>query len=722
MRPPESRLLRRLSACWPMLFPLAMLLPTLLDFPFPTSDGSFSDLAISHYPAAITLKQLLVEYRQVPLWSPHLLGGAPLAANPLYSLYYPPAWLALVLPLPAGFNLLVILHIGWGALGVYRLLRAEGLRREAAALGALGYAALPKLYAHYGAGHLTLLYAVPWTPWLLLAWRQGGFEIGRGWLRLRAGAGFILGVIFLADPRWAAYAGLLWLGYALYSLKELETTRERLRNLPKIVIQLLVALLISAPLAWPLLEFTRLSTRAQLTPAENLVFSLPPARLLGLLFPSLGAAHEFELYPGTVIILLAVLAVFWGKVRQPAGFWLAAALLSLAWSLGDNLPAIVWLAHLPGFDLLRVPPRALFITGLSQAALAAYAIHHLWGGQSLPDLPLNPARRRLGLPLAALALFGVLLAGATWVLTSQFIPSLAWGAALLAIGALWIGLRLAGRMQPRLWFLGLVVVCVLDFGVVDQMLFAARPSEEVLSEKSALVQYLEQQSGPFRVYSPSYSLPQQVSAPAGLEHVDGIDPLQVKNYVDFVSQAAGTPFAGYSVTLPSFGAGDLALDNRNAVIDAGHLGQLNVMYVAAEYPIYSPGLEWVGEFAGTQLYRNSLALPRVWLQPLTSPLGEDIQPVANLEWTPNHNRVDLGTPLNAPAWIVFSEIAYPGWRAYVNGQAATLDAAQGLLRAVHLQAGAQVVELRFQPSSIYGGLGLGLLGLALVMLLTRWTV
>ncbi len=720
MQPPESRLLRSLSIYWPVLFPLAMLLPTLLDFPFPTSDGSFSDLAVSHYPAAITLKQLLVEYHQIPLWSPHLLGGAPLAANPLYSLYYPPAWLALVLPLPAGFNLLVILHICWGALGVYRLLRAEGLRREAAALGALGFAALPKLYAHYGAGHLTLLYAVPWTPWLLLAWRQGGFEIGRSWLRLRAGSGLILGVIFLADPRWAAYAGLLWLGYAFYSLKELETTRERMRNLPKIATQILVALLVAAPLAWPLLEFTRLSTRAQLTPAENLVLSLPPARLLGLLFPSLGAAHEFELYPGAVIILLAVLAVFWGKVRQPAGFWLLAALLSQAWSLGENLPPIAWLAQLPGFDLLRVPPRALFITGLSLASLAAYAIHHIWGGKALPDLPLNPVHRRLGLPLAALALFGVLLAGATWLLTGQFVPSLAWGAAFLAVGALWIGLRLAGRVQPKIWFLGLVVVCVLDFGVVDQTLFAARAAEEVLSEKSVLVQYLQLQSGPFRVYSPSYSLPQQVSAPAGLEHVDGIDPLQVQAYASYFSRAAGTSHPAYSVTLPPFASGNPTTDNQQAVPDAAALGLLNVLYVAAEYPISTPSLNWVGEFAGTQLYRNSLALPRAWLQPLTSPLGEDIQPVANLKWTPNHIRVTLDAHLNAPAWIVFSEIAYPGWRAYVNGQLASLDAAQGLLRAVHLEAGAQVIELRFQPSSIYGGLGLGLLGLALVMLLTRW--
>ena len=42
---------------------------------------------------------------------------------------------------------------------MYRLLRAEGLEHRPALLGALAFEAIPKLFAHYGAGHLTLLYA-----------------------------------------------------------------------------------------------------------------------------------------------------------------------------------------------------------------------------------------------------------------------------------------------------------------------------------------------------------------------------------------------------------------------------------------------------------------------------------------------------------------------------------------------------------------------------------
>ncbi len=395
----------------PLLFPLALLLPGLTEFPYPPLAGSYSDLVVSHYPAAVTLKRLILEYGQLPLWSPHLLSGAPLAANPLYSLYYPPAWLALVLPLPAAFNLLVMLHLVWGGLGMLTLLRAEGLRREAAALGGLAFTALPKLYAHYGSGHLTLLYAVPWTPWLLLAWKLGGLKpIGN---RIQFGAGSILGLIFVADPRWAAYAGLLWVGYAFTGLRSSEN---RWRDLKSLAGQLITAGLIAAPLALPLLEYTRLSTRLNLTPADNLEFSLPMARLLGLMFPSWGGVHEYELYSGALILLLVVLVIFWGVVRKRAGFWLAVAAFSLLWALGENMPAMHWLAALPGFDLLRVPSRSLFLTGMAFAALAAFASHTLLGSNASPE-PAPPGR--LNLVLTGVTLFALLFAGGGWWVSGQ---------------------------------------------------------------------------------------------------------------------------------------------------------------------------------------------------------------------------------------------------------------------------------------------------------------
>ena len=147
--------------------PLLFLLWAGNGFPY-LSGAAYSDFAISHYPNALYLQRALREWHTFPWWSPLILSGAPFAADPLSSAWYPPHYLGLLFPLPFGLNLVAALHLLWGGLGMYRLLRMENLRTEAALFGALAFQMMPKVWAHYGAGHLTLLYAVMWTPWVVV--------------------------------------------------------------------------------------------------------------------------------------------------------------------------------------------------------------------------------------------------------------------------------------------------------------------------------------------------------------------------------------------------------------------------------------------------------------------------------------------------------------------------------------------------------------------------
>jgi hypothetical protein len=147
-----------------LLTPLILLLPFLNKFLYPGSGAPYSDLTITHYPNAIFLLENIHQWGTIPLWSGTILSGYPFFANPLSGLWYPPGWLALLLPLPLGFNLLVGLHLAWGGWGLYRLLRLEGLSKPAALLAGLSFACLPKLFSHYGAGHLTLLMRSPGQP------------------------------------------------------------------------------------------------------------------------------------------------------------------------------------------------------------------------------------------------------------------------------------------------------------------------------------------------------------------------------------------------------------------------------------------------------------------------------------------------------------------------------------------------------------------------------
>lgn len=707
---PDRRLVRWrmvVGRLWPLLLPLLLYLPSLGKVPFPAGGVRFSDLAVAHIPYLITLRRSLAVWGQVPLWAPNILSGAPLAANPLAGLWYPPGWLALMLPIPWGFNLLVMVHVLWGGLGMLMLLRREGCSWEAALVGALAFEGLPKLMAHYGAGHVTLVYAVAWTPWLLVV--EGWGERGRWWGRWFS-PGVVLALIFLADVRWAPPAGLLWFFWSFAHSHVGEpgraTGRERkrwlLRQLRWLVGQVLLAVGLAAPLALPLLEFTRLSTRARMTPQDVLDFSLPPARLLGLLFPDFGGFHEWVLYPGAVLLTLAVIGALQARTNCIARFWSLVTALALLYSLGKHIPGLHWLAGLPGFDVLRVPPRVLFLAAIGLAVLAALGVDRLLTSR---DLPASPASL---LSVTALGAFSLVMTAGVRLLTGSWQPNFVWGA--LMVVATWLLVQLRARLTARVWYGALLGLCLLDWAVIDRSLLDPRPVELVFAEGEAVARYLASQQGIFRVYSPSYSLPQHTAARYGLELADGVDPLQLATYADFMARATGVPVGGYSVTLPPFATGNPRVDNAAYRPHPQLLGLLNVRYVVAEFDLQVDDLVWRAQFGTSRVYENLAARPRAWVQETQ---GGAQSPAWIVSWKPNRIEVQAA----GPGTLVLSEIAYPGWEVRVDGRPADLQTVEGLLRGVALEAGVHQVVFGYRPASLLAG---GILSLLAALALLLW--
>lgn len=571
---------------WPTLFVAVVLLyvwpltrqPLGVAYP---PGSAFTDLLVSHLPNAGYARQTLWEHGQWPLWNAQLFGGQPFAADPLAGVWYPPAWLLLApgLPLTLGFNLLLALHLAWGGLGVYRLLRAEGVSGGPALLGGLAFAGAPKLVAHLGAGHVGLVFAVAWTPWLLAAVRGA---VARGGMLRGAVAGACLALTFLADVRWAYYAGVLAVAYGFWhwAARRREAQSPQgghggpplLRALLGFVV---FAVLLSAVLALPLLEFIQYSNRAALTLEEAAVYSLPPVSLLGVLIRDVGGFHEHMTYAGTVPLLLALLGL-----GRRTWFWLAASLLAAAFALGTNFVLFPLLFRfVPGLGLLRVPPRAWFVVALALCVLAGHGAHMLtetlW-----PKLMSRYANVRIRLPSAATA--------------------------LAVMG----------------------VVTVLDLARFNASLLEVRP----LPALNPASRWLLAQPGRFRVYSPSYSLP----AGDGLAHVDGVDPLQLAASAEFLEVATGVRAEGYSETIPAFRDGLPAVANRAAVPDADRLGLLNVRYVAAEFPIAHPRLALVQTYGLTRVYENRAWRERAWLADGTA---ADIA-----RWSPNRIEVTATGP------------------------------------------------------------------------------
>jgi uncharacterized membrane protein YfhO len=62
---------------------------------------------------------------------------------------------------------------------------------------------------------------------------------------------------------------------------------------------------------------------------------------------------------------------------------------------------------------------------------------------------------------------------------------------------------------------------------------------------------------------------------------------------------------------------------------------------------------------------------------------------------------EVSTPENGI--LVFSEVAYPGWEAEIDGKKTELLTADGLLRALPITAGNHRVQLTYRPTALNTG-------------------
>ena len=89
------------------------------------------------------------------------------------------------------------------------------------------------------------------------------------------------------------------------------------------------------------------------------------------------------------------------------------------------------------------------------------------------------------------------------------------------------------------------------------------------------------------------------------------------------------------------------------------------------------------------------------------------------------NRMEVETSTDAAGLLVMSEVYYPGWNAYVDGERVEVERANFLFRAVPVPAGEHTVELRYESRSLRAGIlisfltTLALAGLSAVRLAIR---
>jgi hypothetical protein len=352
-----------IAACVLVFYSVPMISP---------SASIHGDAADVHYPMQRYLSDRLMP-RRFPFWTPYVLSGYPLLANPEVGAWYPPNWPFLLAGItPRSIQLELALNAFLACLGAYLLISMHVENRMAAILGAFAYG-LSGFFAGH-ASQVSQFAAAAMLPWLLLAYRRA-LDIAP--VRYTAFGGLVGAALILAGSGQAAVSSFLGLG--LYAFGDWWRERQGwLRNVAIIGFMLAGALACAAIQLLPARELAAYSSGAadSSTIVEGV---LHPGSLMTLVAPDwLGAisggihgpsgAAQFYFYAGLLVLPLALIGAVKSRARL-AGLFL---IVPPVWYMLGPAGGLYYLGTLaPGLHRFHAPVEGWFLVALGLALLAA---------------------------------------------------------------------------------------------------------------------------------------------------------------------------------------------------------------------------------------------------------------------------------------------------------------------------------------------------------------
>lgn len=639
---------------------LLMLLPYLIFwqvwFPFSSTPILFEHGDFVEQNVAMR-RFVAGEFREgrLPLWDPYTYAGQPALSGSLFAPYYPLGWWQTLFPSSFPDWVLpveVIFHLGIGGVGTFLLVRRLTGNQWAASVSGITFE-LSGWATGYPMLQVGILETAVWLPWGLWLLERGLAR--RSWSNL-AGAAVVYGVALLAGhPQTVMY--LAYLSAAYYGYRAYEYRVQWQFAVGGGLLILFGVLGIGAAQWLPALEAYAYSPRLGLTYSE-VGNGFTWNDLTGILIPNRDTWSP--LYLGQLGVIATFVALY-KKRNKDVGFWGMVAIVSLLLSLGSNgwlYPVAYRL--LPGFAIFRNQERIALLFMMAGVVLSGYG-WHFWTAQLTPkSIP-----QRVFLVVAPLVV----------VMTLGFADF----TKILA--------PLSAGYYP-------------SSPIIDHLRTVADSTWRMSSE--GLLPDGPNAGMVYRVRDIVGNSPLHLAALD--EFTDTIPELRWWQLLNVQHVLTERMFPTDAPVVPVMST------------DRGVLYQVFVnavpVWITHEYEIAPNQSTAITHTANPALDPfRTVILEETPSLSLTAPDNDETATVTLFE----PQRLVTEITVDAPAVVVWSEIAYPGWVVRVNGSEIQALRAYGLLRAAALPAGVHTVEWRFEPPLAY--LGLGISGIALAGLL-----
>lgn len=582
-----------------------------------------------------------------PLWNPYLFGGVPYAANPNSLAVYPLVFPSLLFPAGYGTSVFFFMHWILAALGMHFFLLQRNLSQAACRAGALTY--VLSGFFWWEMIHLPVLATLSWLPWWLAFLHRMARNGKSGDAFL---AGLVFSLLFLScnyQMSWMALMG----GVVYFTFNFRMGGGEWKGWLGKagfFLWGLIPAVLWLLPSGEFILHSGRFQSAFDYSKLDTSL-SLNPLDLWQFLFPvsPLGeTALKITDYVDNMgfLGLLAPLFLFLALRRNTRSSWLwaFAALLGIGIALGPLLPLHRWVCELiPGFRFMRAPARAMVFYGFPGCVLTAVGFDRFFE-IAKPEAKVQKI------------IFGILF-------LSLFIP--VWISTPLGDSSILTAPGrapfLSGIHEPDDWS---------RVFIDDNIPYPVHWSGN---------QYL-------------FKYPINRAMTESLRSADGYDSIWLKSY----TQALTWPVATFERLLAV-----------QWTVSGSDKKGVRVAKFTETHPFV-----WVAEretvFTEPQSLEARLAQPdfnpyleTLMLKPPADSYRVHGKEKLSLQWKGQDINTDeekFQVALARPALLVFSEIYFKGWQAYLDGSPTTLYEADGLLRAVAVPGGTHEIRFSYKPA------------------------
>lgn len=690
-------------------------------------------------------------YKTFPFWNPYIFSGTPFLGNLTSAMFYPINLLFLLFPVDSVFGLVFILDTILIGLFTYLFAQSIKLDKFSSFISAITIMFSGPMMSLIFPGHLINFDTFIWFPLILIIYEKA---LEKKKIIYAVIAAFPIALTLLAGASQIAAFSLLSASI-YYFLRTIAATPHinKFSYFRKAIIIFIISIILGFLLAavqiFPTNEFSKLSARySGLSYDFASDFSLHPKQIISFVFPYFfgnpangtywGKGNFWSLngYVGILPLIFALIAVIF-KSKHLTITFLVLGLFALLFSFGKYAFVFPFFyKHVPLFDSFRAPSRFLYVYAFSLAMLAGI-------GTNLLIQKISSFKKYLS-KISVLIFFVSIFSAAIGfflifhknigfyekyilnnsygaginhsILYSQLIQDLLIFSLILLTFSIILFLKTKNKISINVLKVMLVTILLFDLWTFNLKIISFKKIDEVYNTPD-FINETKKDKTIFRIFDKE-GLYLPFTSKNKIENITGVHSLYIKDYRDFVwaiGQHENKPYESF------------------------------FQIKKIEYPIFLDLLNVKYLILNNLIHENKNFLPRAYIVPNAIVTSKDnvlnklreknfdpkkqiiLQKKPNVSLTNsssfkkvsiNHrepNKIKLKTNLEEPGFLVLSEIDYPGWKAFDNGEELEIYNADYILRSIYLSKGEHNISFVYDPSSYKVGKTISLLTLFLCL-------